>query len=300
LLSWLGTMSTRNAMLALAAGTLLGIAVTLVAGSEPGFLLGFFIIVGAIVATLGVRRGAVYLFFPLPPFAFFVGAVITGKVHDSSISSTTVGLSATLLQWIAGIFFPMCVAIVCVLLIGGARWALDRQLVGGQFPMSANRQPSPVSPRPRTPGGPRPGTDPWADPRADPRAAGTGPAERPGSAPRLGPDGARIARPDRDARDPRDERDARDPRDTRGQRDERDPWVDPRAAADRRPPNRNAPPASSPQPRFQPRPASPVQPADRAPRPPAPPRPGRPPGDYRDGNYPDGNYRDGNYRDQGY
>ena len=59
-------MSTRNALLALVAGTLIGIVGTLVAGSEPGPLLSLFIIVGAVVGALGVRPGAVYLFFPLP------------------------------------------------------------------------------------------------------------------------------------------------------------------------------------------------------------------------------------------
>ena len=46
-------MSTRNALLVLVAATLIGIVATLVAGSEPGFLLSLFIIVGAVVATLG-------------------------------------------------------------------------------------------------------------------------------------------------------------------------------------------------------------------------------------------------------
>ena len=292
-------MSTRNALLAMAAGTLLGIAITLAAGSEPGFLLGLFITLGAVVGALGVRRGAVYLFFPLPPFAFFVGAVITGKVHDSSLTSSTAGLVVSgLLPWIADIFFPMCVATILVLLIGGARWLLSRQLVGGQFgggqfgggqfgggqfPMSADRSVSPRSPRPRSAPGSRPDVDPWAtpntrvrrepaeDPRtADPRTARDRPGQRPDGTPRPGPDGARPARPARPDRDPRDDR---------------DPWGDPRAAADRRPPTRNAPPAAAPQPAFRPRPAKPAQQGVRAPRPPAPPRPVRPPGDSWDQGY---------------
>jgi hypothetical protein len=291
LLRWLGHLSTRNALLALAAGTLVGIAGTLATGSEPGFLLAFFITLGAVVGALGVRRGAVYLFFPLPPFAFFVGAVITGKVHDSSLSSSTVGLSAGLLQWIAYIFFPMCVATVLVLLIGGIRWGLGLMLVGGQFPMSDDRPAGPRGARPRTAPGPRTDVDPWADPNArvrrqavaddprqanadprpangDPRAASGQSAPRPGSAPWLGPDGARSAAP-RPARDPRGDR---------------DPWGDPRSgpAADRRPPTRNAPPPAAPKPSFQPRPASP---GDRAPRPPGPQRPVRPPGDSWDRGY---------------
>ena len=242
-------------MLTLVAGTLIGIVATLVAGQEPGFLLSLFIIVGAVVATLGVRPGAVYRFFPLPAFAFFAGAVITGKIHDSTLSSSTAGLAAGFTQWIAGIFFPMCAATVLVLVIGGARWLLSRPLIGGQFPTPADRPVPSRGPRPR------PDVDPWADPQATRNR----PAPRPGSAPWPGPDGARSARPIRDDRDPWN-----DPR----------PSADPRTAADRRPPNRNPPPAG-PQPAFRPRPANPAPPGpgDRAPRPPAPPRPARPPRD---------------------
>jgi hypothetical protein len=227
-----------------------------VAGKDPGFLLSLFIIVGAVVATLGIRPGAVYLLFPLPAFAFFVGAVITGKIHDRSLASSTLGEAAGFTQWIAGIFIPMCAATILVLVIGGARWLLSRQLVGGQFKMSEDRPVTARGPRPR------PEPDPWVDQDA----TRSRPAPRPGKAAWPGPDGARPARPARDDRDPWN-----DPR----------PSADPRTAADRRPPSRNAPPAA-PQPAFRPRPANPGQPGPgdpRAQRPPAPPRPARPPRD---------------------
>jgi hypothetical protein len=257
-LRWIGALSTRNALLALVAGTLIGIIGTLVAGSEPGLLLSLFIIVGALVATLGVRPGAVYLFFPLPAFAFFAGALITGKIHDSSLASSTAGELAGFTQWVAGIFLPMCAATIMVLVIGGARWLLARQLVGGQFPMSDDRPGSSRGPRPRPVApGQRPDVDPWTDPQA----TRTRPGQRPGkAAPWPGPDGARSARPARDDRDPWN-----DPR----------PSADPRTAADRRPPSRNVPPVA-PQPAFRPRPANPGMPGPgdpRAQRPPAPPRP---------------------------
>jgi hypothetical protein len=280
LLRWVGTMSTRNALLALVGGTLAGIVGTLAAGSEPGFLLGFFITLGALVGTLGVRRGAVYLFFPLPPIAFFVSGLITGKVHDSGISSTTVGLFASLPQWIADIFFPMCVATILVLLVGGIRWVLGLMVVGGQFPMSGNRPAGPRGPRPRTAPGPRTDIDPWADPIARGRqAAADAPrsasqsAPQPGADPWQAPDGARPAQP-------------RPARPGREARDDRDPWGDPRPgpASPGRPSARNAPPAP-PAPTFRPRPAKPAAPGDRAARPPAPPRPVRPPGDSRDQGY---------------
>jgi hypothetical protein len=258
LLRWLGTMSTRNAMLVLVAATLLGTVFTLFAGSEPGFVLGLFITVGSVAAALGVRRGAVYLVFPLPAFAFFVAAVITGKVKDSNLGSSTAGLGVGFLQWIADIFFPMVIATILVLIVGGARWLLARQLVTGDFPMSAGRQGAPRPVPAPAPGPRRPASDaPWADQsRPDsraPRPTQDRPADRPGTGPRPGPD---AGRPDRTPREQRTDRDSLG--------DPRSSAADPRARDSR-----------------DGRPATPGQSRDRAPRPPArdpwiPPRPQQP------------------------
>jgi hypothetical protein len=246
LLRWLGTMSTRNAMLVLVAATLLGTVFTLFAGSEPGFVLGLFITVGSVAAALGVRRGAVYLVFPLPAFAFFVAAVITGKVKDSNLGSSTAGLGVGFLQWIADIFFPMVIATILVLIVGGARWLLARQLVTGDFPMSAGRQGAPRPIPAPAPGPRRPSSDvPWADQsRPDvraPRPTQDRPADRPGTGPRPRPDA------DRPGTGPRE------------QRTDRDSWGDPRSSA------------ADPRARDSRdgRPATPGQSRDRAPRPPA-------------------------------
>jgi hypothetical protein len=252
---WLGRMPTWTASLLLVVGTALGVIVTLVAGQEPGGLLGFFIIVGTIAAALCVRRGKVYLLFPAPALAFFVAAVVTGKVHDAKLGSSTAGLGAGFTQWVAGIFFPAVVATIIVLLIGGGRWLLGRQLISGQSPLSAGR-PGPGGPRP-APRDRRPAVDSFDNPA--PRASQTGPTPRQGTGPRPGsaPNGARPPRP------------PRDPRATR------DPWGDPRLPADR-----TQPPSANP----RPRPNGQSQPQPRAPRPswspnpnasPNPPRPPR-------------------------
>jgi len=259
LLRWLGTMSTRNAMLVLVAATLLGIVFTLFAGSEPGFVLGLFITVGSVAAALGVRRGAVYLVFPLPVFAFLVAAVITGKVKDSSLTASTTGLGLGFFQWIADIFFPMVIATILVLIVGGARWLLSHQLVTGEFPMSAGRQGAPLpvpasAPGPRRPASGAPWTDQAPPAVRAPRPAQDRPADRPGIAPRPGPN---VGPPDRVPRE---------------RRTDRDPWGDdPRqsAADPRARDSRDG------------RPATPGQPRDRAPHPPArdpwaPPKPQQP------------------------
>ena len=175
---WIGRMSTRTAMLVLAAGALLGIIFTVLAGQEPGNLLGFFIIVGSLAAVLGIQRGKVHLLFPAPALAFFVTAVLAGKVHDAKLGSSTAATGVGFTQWIAGIFFPAVVATIFVLLIGGGRWLLGRQLITGQSmltpggpppraprpaPRQAPREPRPA-PRPRRPArNEDPDRDSWAD-----------------------------------------------------------------------------------------------------------------------------------------
>ena len=261
LLRWLGTMSALTAALVLAGATLIGVILTLIARSEPGNLLGFFVIVGSLVAALGVRRGAVHLFFPVPALAFFAGAVVTGIVHDRELTSSTAGLGASFAQWVAGIFFPAVVATILVLLVGGGRWLLKSPLVMGQSPLSAGRPMAPGNAR-TAPGSRPPAVDSWADDPVmdDPATRSmTGPTPRPGSGPLRGaPNGYRPGR------DPRTDR---------------DPWGDPRLPPDRSQPTGPRPqapgrPASQPQPRA-PRPGQAGPSWNPAPRPQRPPR--RPP-----------------------
>lgn len=243
-----GRMPARAAMLVLFAFTVVGVIFTLIAGQEPGGLLGFFIIVGTIAAALGIQRGKVYLLFPAPALALFVAAIITGKVHDAKLGSSTAGLGAGFTQWVAGMFFPAVVATIIVLLLGGGRWLLGRQLITGQSTLAAGRPvPGNARPVPRD----RPAVDPWADedPFAGPapRPGKTGPTPRQGTGPRPGAaNGARPPRPPRDQ------------------------WGDPRATDRTQPPTGSRPRANG-----QPRPTP--QPRDRQSRPGWNPAPGRRP-----------------------
>ena len=177
-------MSTRTAMLVLAGATLIGVVVTLMARTEPGDWLGFFVIVGSLIAVLGVRRGVVYLFFPVPALAFFVGAVLAGVIHDRRMVSSTEGLVAAFPQWVAGIFWPGVVATILVLLAGAGRWLLKGPLITSQSPSAAGR------PGPRDARSPqgfrRPAAGSWDDePFVDDSAARprTGPTPRQGTGP---------------------------------------------------------------------------------------------------------------------
>src|SRR6185437_3114841 len=128
-LRWMGTLPTRGALFILIGAALIGVAGTILTGSEPGFLLGLLIVAGSVVAALGIRRHSVYLLIPLPALAFFVAAVATGAVHDSGLDSSGTALGVNFLQWIADVFFGMCAATILVVVISAGRWLLSRQLV---------------------------------------------------------------------------------------------------------------------------------------------------------------------------
>ena len=148
-------MSVLVAMLIVAGATVLGVIFTLMAGQDPGVVLGVFVIIGSLAATLGIRRRAVYLLFPLPALALFLGALLAGVVHDSQLASSTAGWAGSL-QWFAGIFFPMVVGTVLVLLAGGGRWLFGSQLVTGRGPLPAGWRQRRARPAPhRAPAAPR-------------------------------------------------------------------------------------------------------------------------------------------------
>ena len=290
LLRWLGTMPTLTATVVLLSATVVGVAATVIAHMEPGNLLGVFVIAGSLAAVLGVRRGAVHLFFPMPALAFFVAAVAAGIVHDRQLASSTAGLGASFTQWVAGIFWPAVVATVLVLLVGGGRWLLKRPLLTSQSPLPTGRPAAPGGPR--GPQGSRRPVDPWADPPVmddgPPRSKtgptprqGTGPTPRQGTGPSprqgTGPTPRQATGPTpRQGTGPSPQqgtgsaprqggapwrgpangsRPGRAPRDPRT---DRDPWGDPRL-----PPDRSQP--TGPRPQANGRPAA--QPQPRAPRP---------------------------------
>jgi hypothetical protein len=284
-LRWLGTMSTLTAALVLAGATVIGVLLTLMAGMEPGNMLGFFVILGSLIAVLAVRRGAVYLFFPVPALAFFMAALVTGIVHDREMAKSTAGLGAVFAQWVAAIFWPAVVATGLVLVVGTVRWLLHSPLVRGQSRPPAGRQQGPGNAR-TSQGFRPPAADPWADDRFTAAAArsGTGPTPRQGTGPtprqQTGPTPRQGTGPTprqqtgptpRQATGPTPRQQggptpqqgngpwrgtANGSRPSRDRRNDRDPWGDPRL-----PPDRSQPTGPRPQaPGTGPRPQAPARP----------------------------------------
>jgi hypothetical protein len=245
---WLGTLSTRGAVYVLLAAALLGVIGTVVTGREPGFLLGFCAIVGSIIAACAIRRGRLHMLIPLPALVLFFGGVITGALHDRGVDTSTTEIGVNFLQWIANVFFAMCAATILVLVIAGGRWLLSRQLVAGQFPMSASPGPRPRPAPGSRPAGSGPGPRGPREARGGARWNGsdlrTGPEQR-ASPP---PFGNRGVPPDRDRRGAggrRDTGDLRGPRNTGdlpsgNGRGERPSWT-PRDQRDPRTPRSDRP-----------------------------------------------------------
>lgn len=117
-----GTRPGRLGVFAVIGATLLGLVITLLAGTEPGVILGVFLVLGTVAAALAIRPGAVYLIFPVPAPTYVVAAVIAGLVHDRGIDTSKTALALSFAQWIAGGFIAMTLATALAVLIAGYRW----------------------------------------------------------------------------------------------------------------------------------------------------------------------------------
>jgi hypothetical protein len=99
----------------------IGLLLTLLARSEPGWLLGAFLIVGTLSAVLSVRSTAAHLIIPVPAFAYLVAAMIAGYVHDHSVDTSHTALAVSAVQWIAGGFFWMTAATLLAIAVTAGR-----------------------------------------------------------------------------------------------------------------------------------------------------------------------------------
>jgi hypothetical protein len=117
-----GTRPGRLGVFGVIGATLVGLLITLLSGTEPGVILGVFVVVGTVAAALAVRPGAVYLIFPVPALAYAVAAVTAGLVHDRGVDTSHTALAISAAQWIAGGFVAMTVATGLAVLIAGYRW----------------------------------------------------------------------------------------------------------------------------------------------------------------------------------
>ncbi|HEY1917383.1 MAG TPA: DUF6542 domain-containing protein [Streptosporangiaceae bacterium] len=100
----------------------LGALATAGTNTEPGFLLGAFLVVGTLIAGLAVQPRGVYLIIPAPALCYVIAAVMAGLIHDRSTDGSQAVLAVNGTTWIAGGFFAMCIATVLAILLTLMRW----------------------------------------------------------------------------------------------------------------------------------------------------------------------------------
>jgi hypothetical protein len=118
-----GGLPAGRGIVVMIATTAVGTVITILSGGDPGFMLGFCLVIGAIAASLAIRPGAVYRIFPAPALAYVVGAVIAGLLHDGGADDSRAALAISAAQWIASGFLAMTAATVLVILIAAVRWS---------------------------------------------------------------------------------------------------------------------------------------------------------------------------------
>ncbi len=176
------------------ASAAIGAIVTMVTRSAPGSLLGFFVVVGTVVAALAIRPRTGRMIFPVPVLSYLVAALLSGVVFDRSADSSKTVLAIGAAQWIANGFRAMVLATVLAVMITTVRWFFWRR---SRPTMRDPRRPVPAGPARTAPT--RAGTVQMGPAQTGPAHAGsvqtgpvqtgsvqTGPGPR-GTGPRPGP-----------------------------------------------------------------------------------------------------------------
>lgn len=148
----------------MAGGTAAGAILTILTGSDPGLLLGLFLVSATIVGTLVVAIRSAYVVIPVPAIAYPVAALLTGYIHDHAVVTSLTGFAVNAVQWIASGFVAMTTATVVAIALAAGRWMFAGQggrLAYRDLPLRGARRG-----RYRGPGGPEPAAGDQRKPEA--------------------------------------------------------------------------------------------------------------------------------------
>ena len=84
---------------------MIGAVATIVTKSQPGSVLGLFVLAGTVAAALTVQPRTGRLIFPVPALSYLIAALTAGAVYDRAADKTEIAVGAA--QWIASGFFVM-------------------------------------------------------------------------------------------------------------------------------------------------------------------------------------------------
>jgi hypothetical protein len=124
-----GTRPGRSGVFLVIGAVAVGTVATVLTGSEPGLVLGVFLVAGTVAAALAVRPRAAYLMFPVPAPAYAVAAAIAGLIHDRAADTSRTALALSAVQWIASGFVAMTLATALAIAIALLRWLRSIQPV---------------------------------------------------------------------------------------------------------------------------------------------------------------------------
>jgi hypothetical protein len=186
---WEGSLRGALGVCVIVGSALIGAIATMVTKSQPGSVLGLFVLAGTVAAALTVQPRTGRLIFPVPALSYLVAALASGVAYDRSANKTQIAVGAA--QWIASGFFVMVLATLLAVALTTVRWFMWRR--DQRDPVAADwSDPDPVAPGSRT--GLRPQAGPPRPPGTYP---GTQPTQwRPGSQETRGRDQRSGPRPD--------------------------------------------------------------------------------------------------------
>jgi Domain of unknown function (DUF6542) len=185
---WQGSLHGGLGILVIAGSAAIGAVATIVTKSQPGSVLGLFVLAGTVAAALTVQPRTGRLIFPVPVLSYLLAALVAGGVYDRSANKTEIAVGAA--QWIASGFFVMVLATLLAIALTTVRWFMWRRDPASR-PQSGP-PPMRATPPPGTPpqGTQSPGTQPtqWPPRYQDPWDQRPGPPDpRPGLRPGPGP-----------------------------------------------------------------------------------------------------------------
>jgi hypothetical protein len=135
-------------LVASAAG--LGVLVTVVTGSDPGFLLGLLVVIGTVAACLAVSPRRAFLIIPAPALAYLAAAILAGLIHDRAADTSRTLLAINAARWVASGFLAMVAATAFAVVIAGVRWLRTTHRTG--LPQPPGRGSQVPAPPGRSPG----------------------------------------------------------------------------------------------------------------------------------------------------
>jgi hypothetical protein len=124
---WWGSAPGRLGIALVIGGALAGLLGTVVTGSDPGVILGIFLLAGTAAGALAVHPRAAYLIIPVPALAYLAAAIVAGVIHDHGADTSQTALAISAAQWIASGFVAMTAATLLAIAVAAVRWAAQRR-----------------------------------------------------------------------------------------------------------------------------------------------------------------------------